>query len=83
MINLHPSIIRNKILDILELIAPHINLTKVDIQGNLPDEFKINELDFALLVSRIEAAFDIEIPESDYGRINSISRLLNYIEKRI
>ena len=75
--------VKSKITDIIEQITPGINLASVDHLSDICHELGIDSIDFYRLITEVNEVFDIEIPESDYGKITSLNRLINYIAKGV
>lgn len=64
----------------LHRIAPDIDMADVDRDGDLRDEFDIDSMDFLNLVAALSQATGAEMPESDYGRMNSVNAILDYLQ---
>lgn len=80
---LDPAEIKSKIVSIFGDIAPEIDSTTIDYHGDICNEFGISTIDFYRLIAEVNEVFDIEIPESDYGKITSLNRLVNYVAKGV
>ena len=47
------------------------------------DDLGADSLDIVELIMRLEEEFDIEIPDEDAEKINTVGELVEYIEKKI
>jgi len=75
--------IKSKLFNILEKIAPEIDPNTVDLDANISYEFEIDSMDFLRMMVEIKEVFDIDIPESDYGKITSLHKLVDYLQRLI
>jgi acyl carrier protein len=62
-------------------IAPEAELDSVAPDNDLREELDLDSLDYLNLVIAINHRLHIQIPEADYGRIASLSALLDYLEQ--
>lgn len=63
-------------------IAPEAELDSVDENADLREELDLDSLDFLNLIIALGKRVGVQIPEADYGRIHSLSALLDYLEDR-
>ena len=70
------------ILSALQEIAPEVDLDAVDPGADLRRELDIDSFDFLNVIIALNEALGIEIPESDYGKLNTLSGLLGYLADR-
>lgn len=50
--------------------------------AHLSRDLNIDSLDLVDLVLRIEDAFDISIPDQDYPMLDTVSKIMNYLESK-
>jgi len=53
---------------------------KVVAQASFVDDFAADSLDFIELITAVEEAFGIEIPDEDAGKMQTVEDAVNYIE---
>lgn len=70
------------IVDALGEIAPEVDVGTIDPAGRLRDEVDLDSLDFLNLVQRIHDRTGVDIPETDYDRVESLSGLIDYLRAR-
>lgn len=63
-------------------IAPEIDLTTVDPDSRLRDELDLDSLDFLSLVQKLHDATGVDIPEADYGKVETLNALVDYLVQR-
>lgn len=57
--------------------------TEVTEDANFIKDLGIDSLDYAELVLEFEQAFDIQIPDSDAERLQTINQAINYIKEKL
>lgn len=60
-------------------IAPEIDIDSVDPDVRLRDELDLDSLDFLGLVQALHESTAVEIPEADYGKVDSLNTLIAYL----
>jgi acyl carrier protein len=75
--------LRRAVLAELGEIAPEIDLEEVGADANLREEYDLDSMDFLNFVIGLHKRFDIEIPESDYPRLATVSGCLSYLSEKI
>jgi len=53
---------------------------KVVPESSFVDDFVADSLDFIELITAVEEAFKIEIPDEDAGKMQTVEDAVNYIE---
>ena len=67
------------VADALATIAPEIDLTDVDRDVPFRSELDLDSLDFLNLVQSLHDATGVDIPETDYGQVDTIGKLIGYL----
>lgn len=63
----------------LRRIAPDVDITEIDRDGDLREEFDIDSMDFLNLVTALNKRLGIPIPETDYPRFVSYAGAVAYL----
>lgn len=71
--------IRQAIEDSLRGIAPEADLQHVSPDANLREALDIDSFDFLNLLIGLHTRLGVEIPESDYGKLSTLSELIRYL----
>lgn len=53
---------------------------KVAPEASFVDDFAADSLDFIELITALEEAFKIEVPDEDAGKMQTVEDAVNYIE---
>ena len=73
---------RDLVLDLIDTVAPGAASGEVDPRGRLRDEMDLDSLDFLRIVQAIHDRTGVDIPESDYGSVESLDALVDYVSAR-
>jgi acyl carrier protein len=67
------------------IIVEQLGVSKEEIQpeASFIDDLGADSLDIVELVMAMEEAFDIEIPDEDAEKIQTIGDAMNYIKERV
>jgi acyl carrier protein len=66
---------------IVELLE--VDESEVVPQASFTDDFNADSLDFIELITAVEDAFKIEIPDEDAEKLQTVRDAIDYIESRI
>jgi acyl carrier protein len=66
---------------IVELLE--VDESEVVPQASFTDDFNADSLDFIELITAVEDAFKIEIPDEDAEKLQTVQDAIDYIESRI
>jgi acyl carrier protein len=66
---------------IVELLE--VDESEVVPQASFVDDFNADSLDFIELITAVEDAFKIEIPDEDAEKLQTVQDAVDYIESRI
>lgn len=75
--------VRNAVLEEINNIAPEIDLATVDPAADLREAIDIDSMDFLNLVTALHRRTGIEVPETDYPKLVTISGMIAYLEARL
>lgn len=71
--------IRQAIEDSLRGVAPEADLQQIPPDANLREALDIDSFDFLNLLIGLHTRLGVEIPESDYGKLTTLSDLIRYL----
>ena len=71
--------IDSQIINELQKIAPEINNLTLDKEQPIRDQVDLDSIDYLRFLTNIYKKFDIEIPEKDYEKIQTLNSLSRYI----
>jgi acyl carrier protein len=67
----------------LARIAPEIDFGDADPTADLREAFDIDSMDILNLVTALHERLGLDIPETDYGRLATITDALDYLAGRM
>ena len=75
--------LKNAVLNNLGRIAPEADLGQLAPTDDIRETLDIDSFDFLNFLIALNDDVGVEIPESDYGQVNTLGGLLDYLEARI
>ena len=77
-----PEELRAAVLSVLGEIAPESDPAAIDPGASLRQQLDIDSMDFLNLVIALHKRLGIEIPERDYGQVQSLDAIVGYLAAR-
>ena len=74
--------LKELIIKLILNIAPEAEMHNLDPSEDLREELDLDSMDFLNLLDSIAKETGVNVPESDYSRVNSLQSLTAYIEER-
>lgn len=68
--------------ELKKILKEEYDIDNVKLTSNFKTDFGLTSFDFINLICLIEDMFNIEIEESEYRNLNTMSDLINYIESK-
>ena len=75
--------IKEAIFKSLRNIAPEADLDALSPHENVRRALDIDSFDFLNFIIGLNEALGVEIPEADYGELNSLSAMVRYLSERL
>lgn len=75
--------IRTAIVRALARVAPEVELDRVSPTENLREALDIDSFDFLHFLIALHEALGVEIPETDYGRLQTLGEITAYLHARL
>lgn len=75
--------IKDTIIGILRTIAPEADYDALRPEANLQETLDIDSFDFLNLLIGLDEAVGVAVPEADYGQLESLDDLVNYLAARL
>jgi acyl carrier protein len=75
--------IRQAIFDALHHVAPEADRQQIRTDENLRETLDIDSFDFLNVLISLHQRLGVEIPEADYGRLTTLSALVQYLSQKI
>jgi acyl carrier protein len=71
------------IFSILKQIAPDTEPSELALDENIKETLGIDSFDFLQFIITLDEKLNSEIPEQDYGKITTMSSLINYLTQNM
>lgn len=75
--------VRRAIIKVLGKIAPEADLNRVEPNENLREALDLDSVDFLNFLVGLHDELGVEIPESDYGQLQSLSDIIGYLTTKV
>ncbi|MCP5100598.1 MAG: acyl carrier protein [Chloroflexi bacterium] len=75
--------IKETVFTLLGMIAPEADFGELAPTVNIQEALDIDSFDFLNLLIGLNEEFGIEVPESDYGKLNSMNNIVAYFGERL
>ena len=79
---MNPEILRQTIIVLLQQIAPDTTPSELKLDENIRETLNIDSFDFLQFIIALHEKTGVEIPEEDYGKINTIQNAIEYIQNK-
>jgi len=71
------------LIEALGRIAPETDASQLDPNAELREELDIDSMDFLNLVTALSERLKIDIPETDYSKLATLSHAVDYLVQRL
>lgn len=78
-----PEEIRNVVIEILEDIAPDEDLSGLVDDQAFRAQLELDSMDFLDIVMELRKRYRIQIPEEDYGHLESMKSTVDYLTPKM
>ena len=72
--------VRQVIVNILQDIAPDEDVSSINDDATLREQIDLDSMDFLDIVMELRKRFNIEVPESDYQKLASMTSCIQYLQ---
>ena len=79
---MNSEILHQTIVVLLQQIAPDTTPSTLKLEENIRETLNIDSFDFLQFVISLHEKTGVEIPEEDYGKINTIQNAIEYIQNK-
>jgi len=75
--------IKRAIIDQILEIAPDIEEGDIIPDKNIQRSLEIDSFDFLKILTALNEVFGVEVPESDYAKVDTLEHMSEYFSERI
>jgi len=75
--------LENVIFGVLKQIAPDASPATLEPDDNLREALDIDSFDHLNFLIGLNEKLGVDIPESDYGKLNTLKQVIEYLKARI
>lgn len=77
------SEVKQAVVEALLSVVPEARPAEIDPSAPLREQFDIDSMDFINFVVALDDGTGVDVPESDYGRLNSLDACVDYLAERL
>jgi acyl carrier protein len=70
------------VIECLQRVAPEIDADSIDTEAEIRRELDLDSMDFLNFVEALHEQTGIDVPESEYGQLRSVSACVEYLLRR-
>jgi acyl carrier protein len=78
-----PDELRATVLSTLKTIAPELDAAGVDPARSLRSQVDLDSMDWLNFLIALHARLGVEIPETDYGKLQTLDAILAYFAQKL
>ena len=78
-----PEEIKSQVLGILGKIAPEIDQGGLRADRPLRNQVDLDSMDWLNFLVALHERLKVDIPEADYGKLQTLDQLLTYLKERL
>lgn len=75
--------VRDAVVASVQTVAPEADFAQLDPKRLLREQLDLDSFDFLNVLIELHARLGVEVPEADYGRINTLDTLITYLAQRV
>lgn len=75
--------VRGAVLAAIHRIAPEVDPAGIRGDTRLRDQVDIDSIDFLNLLLELDRTLGIDVPESDYGQLDTLDNIVAYMQARV
>ena len=75
--------IQTAIIDQILEIAPDIDEADILPDKNIQRSLEIDSFDFLKILTALNEILGVEVPESDYAKVDTLEHMMEYFEERV
>lgn len=75
--------LRAILIDEITTIAPEIDAEEFNDNARLRDDYDMDSMDSLNLATAIHKRLKVNIPEADFGKLQTLNDIVDYVEKHL
>jgi acyl carrier protein len=75
--------IQNKLKDCLHQIAPEFEISSLLPEKSIRSQVELDSVDFLRFILSVHHSFGVDIPETDYSKIQTLQAFSNYLQAEL
>ncbi|EXI77092.1 MAG: acyl carrier protein [Candidatus Accumulibacter phosphatis] len=74
--------LRAAVLSVVRTIAPELDAERIEADKPLRNQIDLDSMDWLNVILALREKFRVDIPESDYGKVQTLNAIVAYLGAR-
>lgn len=75
--------IKRAIIEQILAVAPDVEEEDIEPDANLQRSLEIDSFDFLKVLTGLNREMGVEVPEADYGKVDTLEKMAEYFAQRL
>lgn len=75
--------IKQAIIEQILMVAPDIEKEEIEPDANLQRSLEIDSFDFLKVLTALNEALGVDVPETDYAQVDTLEHMADYFKARL
>ncbi len=75
--------IKKIIIEQILEVAPEISEDEIDDNKNIQRSLELDSFDFLKILTALNEKLGVEVPEADYGKVDTLENMVHYFDERL
>ena len=75
--------IKRAIIEQILEVAPDVEEDEIEPNENIQRSLEIDSFDFLQVLTALKVQLGVEVPEADYGKVDTLEHMADYFDKRL
>ena len=75
--------IKETIIEQILTVAPEIEKEEIEPNANLQRSLEIDSFDFLKVLTALNEALGVDVPETDYAQVDTLEHMADYFKARL
>ena len=75
--------IKRAIIEQILEVAPDVEEDEIEPNEKIQRSLEIDSFDFLKILTALKVQLGVEVPEADYGKVDTLEHMADYFDKRL
>lgn len=73
----------DKLKEILGICCPDLDISTIDLNTNINRDKGIDSLNFIMIMTKVESAYDIRIPDEEWDKLSTPQDVIDKVQEQL